>query len=461
MGRVGPTLKWEGIVIDPIGAVLALLVFEGIESGHRLEHVAVSTSVSLIKTVLIGTVIGLAAAGILVLLLRRFWLADYLQIPGALALVIAAFVGADLLQDESGLLAVTVMGVALANQKIAPYRHILEFKEGLSVVLISSLFIVLGSRLQQTQLTALGWRTLLFLAVLIILGRPLSVLLSTLGTGLAWREKLFVSFMAPRGVVAAAVSSIFALRLNRAGFEGADRLVPTTFAVIIATVTLYGLFSPLLARKLGLAKPGAAGFLIAGAHPLARWIGKELLDQGEMVAVVDTNRANLAEARLQGLTTYRMSVLSEELIETIEGTGIRQLLAMTPNEEVNSLAAVHFARVFGRSNVYQLEPEPREARPKEKSRVSPELHGRVLFARGMTYERLIDRAADGATLKRTGLTAEFSFADFRKKFPNALPLFLRDELGEIAVVTADATLDPKAGQTVISLVPSEALATSN
>ncbi len=454
IGKVGPILKWEGIVIDPIGAVMALLVFEAIAPGHGLEHAAVAATISLVKTVVVGTLVGLAAAGVLVLLLRKFWLADHIQNPVSLALVISAFVGADLLQSESGLLAVTVMGIALANQKIAPYRHILEFKEALSVLLISSLFIVMGSRLQQAQITGLGWRAAAFVAVLIVVARPLSVFLSMLGTGMSWREKIFLSCMAPRGVVAAAVSSIFALRLNRAGFVGADRLVPTTFAVIIATVTLYGLASPLVARKLGLAKHGAAGFLIAGAHPLARLIAKELLDQGEMVAVVDTNRANLAEARLQGLTTFATSVLSEDLLEKIEGTGIRQLLAMTPNQEVNSLAAVHFSRVFGRSNVYQLEPEPAEPKTKEKSQVSHELHGRVLFARGMTYERLRKYTADGAVLKRTGLTAEFGYDDFKQRSPDALALFLRDGAGELVVITADLALEPKAGQTLITLAPS-------
>jgi NhaP-type Na+/H+ or K+/H+ antiporter len=452
-GRVGPTLKWEGIVIDPLGAVLALLVFEAIELKSGLGHLAIDATFSLLKTVLVGGVIGLAAAGILVLLLRRFWLADHLQNPVSLVMVIAAFVGADLLQDEAGLLAVTVMGIALANQKIAPYRHILEFKEALSVLLVSSLFIVMGSRLQPSQFSGLGWRAGFFVAVMIVIARPLSVLLSTMGTGLNWREKLFLSFMAPRGVVAAAVSSIFALRLARAGFEGADRLVPMTFIVIIATVTLYGLTSPLLAQRLGLAKSGAAGFLIAGAHPVARMIARELQDQGEIVAIVDTNRANLAQARLEGLTTYPMSILSEELVEKIEGTGVHQLLAMTPNEEVNSLAAVHFARVFGRSNVYQLEPEPQEPKTKEKSRVSHELHGRVLFARGITYESLRNRAADGASLKRTGLTEEFKFADLLARSPSALPLFLRNELNQISVISADTPLEPKSGQTLISLMP--------
>jgi hypothetical protein len=290
--------------------------------------------------------------------------------------------------------------------------------------------------------------------VLIFVARPLSVFISAIGSPLNYRERLFISFMAPRGVVAAAVASIFALRLNRYGFEGSDRLVPTTFAVIIVTVTLYGLCSPLLARRLGLARPGAAGFLIAGAHPLARLIAKQLQDEGEVVAIVDTNRANLAQARLQGLTGYSISVLSEELLEKIEGTGIRQLLAMTPNEEVNSLAAVHFARVFGRSNVYQLEPESKEPKAKEKSKVSPELHGRVLFSRGLTYERLLHMAGS-ASLKRTGLTREFTYADFRAKSPNALPLFVCTELGELVIITADMAFDPKPGQTLISLVPQD------
>ena len=454
-GRVGPTLKWEGIVIDPIGAVLALLVFETMHVPPHLRHMAAVAALSLGKTILVGVGIGVAATAILVLVLHRNWLADYLAIPATLMMVVAAFTGANLLQDEAGLLAVTAMGVTLGNQKYVPYRHILEFKEALTILLVSSLFILMGSRLQSEQLRELGWRSAVFIVVIILIGRPLSVLISTARTGLARRDRIFLCGMAPRGVVAAAVSSIFALRLHRIGVEGADRLVPITFAVIIATVTLYGLSAPWLARRLGLASSGAQGFLIAGAHPIARLIGKALADEGENVALVDTNHTNVAAARLEGLTTYSDSILSERIVETVEGTGIRQLLAMTPNEEVNSLAAVHFGRAFGRSHVYQLETEkfhPMAHQPKEKARVSHELHGRVLFAAGMTYEALLDRIEAGAVIKRTNLTAEFTYANFRERYPTAVVLFLRRETGEWIIVTAGAPLDPKPGQALLSLI---------
>jgi hypothetical protein len=261
--------------------------------------------------------------------------------------------------------------------------------------------------------------------------------------------------MAPRGVVAAAVSSIFALRLHRIGVEGADRLVPITFALIIATVTLYGLGAPWLARRLGLSKAGAEGFLIAGAHPIARMIGKALKDEGETIALVDTNHANIAASRLEGLTAYQHSILSEQIVETVEGTGIRQLLAMTPNEEVNSLAAVHFGRAFGRSHVYQLETEKTGAaahHAKEKARVSHELHGRVLFGAGMTYESLLERIENGAVIKRTNLTSEFTYANFRERYPTAVAMFIRRETGEWVIVTADAPIDPRPGQALMSLI---------
>jgi NhaP-type Na+/H+ or K+/H+ antiporter len=462
-GPVGPALRWEGIVIDPVGAVLALLVFEAIGHPPHLPHLAAVAAVSLGKTLFVGVAIGALAAAVLVIVSHRNWVADYLQIPGTLMLVVAAFTGANLLQDEAGLLAVTVMGVLVGNQRFVPFRHILEFKEALSILLVSSLFILMGARLDSHQLRELGWRAAAFIGALIVVGRPLSVWVCSIGTGLPLREQLFLADMAPRGVVAAAVSSIFALRLRRSAVAGAELIVPLTFAVIIVTVTFYGLTAPWLARRLGLSKAGAAGFVIAGAHRLARMIGKALADEGETVALVDTNRANVTAARLDGLTTYPFSVLSDRIIDTIEGTGIRQLLAMTPNEEVNSLAAVHFGRAFGRSQVYQLpieaptssgDPKPTpKAKSKAKAAVSHELHGRVLFAPDMTYDALNRRIErDGAVIKRTNITSEFTFADYRARHPSAIPLFLRSETGEWSILTADATPAPLPGQSLLSLI---------
>jgi NhaP-type Na+/H+ or K+/H+ antiporter len=451
IGQAGPLLKWEGIVIDPIGAVLALLVFEAVQTPQRLEHLAATMLVAIFKTLLIGGAFGVVAAVLLIVLFRRYWVADYLESPVALMFVIAAFAGSNVLQDESGLFAVTVMGIILANQKHVPFHHVLKFKENLSVLLVSSLFIMLGARLDASQINFFDRRTGLFLLVLILVARPVSVYLSTIGSALKWRERLFASLVAPRGIVAASVAAVFAIRLREASLPQADRLVPLVFAVIVCTVLVYGLGAKPLARWLGLTAKGSGGFVIAGANELARAIAEALQQESRMVLLVDTNPANISAARLANLGTFPQSATSEGVLERVEGSGINQLLALTPNEEVNALAALHFSRIFGRSNVYQLAPEAREAK-EGKQKVSHELSGRVLFAPNLTYESLATRIARGAKIKRTKFSAEFTYERYNEMNKGATPLFLINEAGDLLVITSDFALAPKAGQTLVSLV---------
>ena len=448
-GRTGPILKWEGIVIDPIGAMLAVLVFEALPNENLQDMTSVVLMGSL-KTILIGGAIGLAGAFITMLSLERFWLPDFLHNPGILMLVLAAFAFSNELQPESGLFAVTAMGIALANQRRVTVTHVVEFKENLTVLLVSSLFVILASRLSVEQIRAAGLRGAGFTLVMGLVARPLSVLVSTVGSDLNWRERAFLSWMAPRGIVAAAVASVFALRLQRAGYEGADLLVPVAFSTIIGTVSIYGLTAGWLARRLGLSFPNT-GFLIAGANPLARAIGSALRSERQGLLLVDSNNEMVRAARLAGLPVVLASVLSRYIQERIDLSGIGRLMALTPNEEANSLAAVQFTRLFGRDQIYQLANDVHENGRKQK--VDPHLSGRILFGSSMTFQHLESLLDGGATVKRTPITAEFTYAHFRELYgDNAIPLFLVDETGQVSPVTTDVSLDPKAGQALISLV---------
>ena len=450
VGPVGPALRWEGIVIDPIGALLAVLVFEAI--GGPLRHTAPLVAAQVARTALAGGGIGLASALFLSLLFRRFWVPDYLETPLTFVAVAAAFVGSNRLQPESGLFAVTTMGIALANQKSLVVHHIAEFKENLSILLVSSLFILLAARLDLRAVARVWPRGLAFTAVLILLARPLAVAASTAGSPLSWRERAFLAWMAPRGIVAASVSSVFALRLAGRGFADADLLLSYTFFVIVVTVIVYGLSAGPLARILGLANPGNRGVLFVGAHALARALARVLQEDGHQVLLVDTNRANIQAARLAGLPVLAASALSGFVLDKIELTGIGRLLAMTPNEEVNALAAVHFARVFGRSEVYELAtPAPDSAR-KEKTPWA--LRGRVLFHPDMNYQALQRLLDQGYVIKKTRLTPEFDFTAFQSHHGGrAVPLLVVNEAGQAAPVTADAPATPRANQTLVTLAP--------
>jgi hypothetical protein len=363
-------------------------------------------------------------------------------------LVVAAFTGANLLQPESGLLAVTVMGVFLANQRWADVRHIVEFKENLRVLLISSLFILLAARLKPAELTQVAAGGVLFVAVLVCVIRPVVALVCGAGSTLTRNERLFVAWMAPRGIVAAAIASVFALRLEELGFEDAPKLVSITFVVIIGTVAVYGLTSPFAALRLGLADANPQGVLFVGAHGWVRALAKLLQDKGFRVLLVDSNRSNITKARMAGLPTYTGSVLAEYAITEMRLGGIGRILAVTPNDWVNTLAAQRFVGVFGRANCYQLARED-ESQPRHPLR--PQAHGRRLFASGLTGSELSQRFAGGATIKATTITKEFTYAEFMARNEDAIPLFVLTQAGRLSVVAADKPPAPTAGQTLISL----------
>lgn len=444
------TLKWEGILIDPIGALLALLVFEAILA-RDLSHLPVLAFLGFTNTLIVGALLGGAGAGILLLCYRKHWVPDYLQNPLSLMVVVAMFAISNTLQHESGLLTVTVMGIVLANQKLVSIKHIVEFKENLRVLLIGALFVLLASRLQFDQVKRLSVGSgLAFLAVMMFVARPLSVLLSTRTSKMTWKEKLFLSWMAPRGIVAAAVSSLFAFRLVETGHPRAEELVAVTFLVIVGTVAIYGLTAAPLAKWLKLSTPNPQGLLILGAHPFARALGKSVNDAGFPVVLADTNATNVAAARMEGLATYHGSVLAEAAHEKLDLTGIGRLLAVTPNAEVNTLAVMHFIEAFGRAGVYQLVPV--DHRTGGKGDVAHELRGRRLFGDNITLEQLTQRLEAGAIIKATRMTPEFEHEDFIERYGGgSIPLLLISETGALTVIDGEPT-SPKAGQTLISLV---------
>ena len=449
--RVGTILKWEGILIDPVGAILAVLVFEAIIAGNISEAGTV-IFLGIFKTILIGGVIGFGMAGILILLIKKFLIPDILQESVAFVMVIAAFVFSNILQPESGLLTVTLMGLFMANHKLVSIKHIVQFKENLRVIIISSLFILLAARLRFSDFQNFDLSTVAFLGVLIFIARPLSVFISTIGSKLNWRERTFISWMAPRGIVAAAVSSVFALKLSNSGVGEAEVLIPITFLVIVVTVTIYGLTASLVAKLLRVNQSKPQGILFVGAHNWARLIAKVLMENNMNVIMVDTNRANISAARLEGLPAYSGSILSEHISDEMDLDGIGRLMALTPNDEANSLAALHMADTFERGEMYQLSPLSEKSG--NELEFSPKhLRARFLFGEGMNFYHLNSFFQSGWVLKSTKISDEFSYEDMKKHYnEQIIPFFLINENGKLTVSTIENPIEPQSGDTVISLV---------
>lgn len=449
-GHVGNVLKWEGILIDPIGVILGVVVFEAIlVGGVRAATAVVVTTVA--KALLIGGLLGLVGAGATYLILKRHWVPGVLHSPATLAIVGAAFVAAEFVQSESGLVAATVMGVVLANRGDLPKRHIIEFKENLRTLLIAFLFVILAARLEISDLAVISPRTLAFLAVLFLVARPLGVWLSTIGSRLSWRERTFLAAMAPRGIVAAAISSVFALEFARLGYPGAEQLVPITFLVIIGTVGIYGLIAGPLGRRLDIAEPNPQGVVIVGAHRWARELGVALQKLGLRVVLVDTNRRNLQQAWDMGLRTEHGNTLDEAILDELNLDGIGNLLAVTPNDEVNSLTALHFQELFDRSDVFQLSPGG-DFQP-SADRVPQDLRGRLLFEKDLTFARIhsLYHAGWRFTIRDVEEGELLPWAETEE----AYPLFLRTPGGNLEPFTEDAERQPEPGDKAVVLEPPE------
>ncbi|WP_051063320.1 cation:proton antiporter [Ilumatobacter nonamiensis] len=390
-GTTGPILRAEGVLIDPIGATAALVAFELVLADETEE--AVLSLVGIVGlTLFAGIGLGLATAFLLDTALKRFLIPDQLAVPMTFAFVVASYVASNEIQEESGLLAVTVVGIYLARRESSTIRQVLEFNESLRTLLISALFILLAARIEADALRDVALPALVFLAALVFIARPLTVLVSTVRTSLSWRERIFLTTMAPRGIVAAAVSAIFALRLEEENVPDADKIVPIVFLMIIGTIVVYGFVAGPAARMLGLAEAEADGVLIVGSHATARGIATELKKREIKTLLIDTDPYNVTRAIAQGLSARRMSGLAENATESLDLRGIGKLLAVTSNDEVNALSTGRFSRVFGRREVFQLAPGKRRS---GQTAVPEEYLGRIIGIDGLTYSALDEHSRQG------------------------------------------------------------------
>ncbi len=450
--RLSRLLRWEGIVIDPVGAVLAIIVFDVIikqESGALVS--AMLSGVG--KIILVGTAGGSLAGYLWGVVLRNYWIPEFLHNVGTLLLVLIVFVATDSQAHESGLLAVTIMGIWLANMRGVYVDDILDFKESLSVLLISGLFILLASRVDLQSLVSIGWPALGLLVVLQFVARPLKILVSTLPSELSWPERGLLSWIAPRGIVAAAISALFALKLEAISYPGAELIVPLAFALIIGTVTWQSLTSPYIARLLDVAQPEATGVLFVGGNSVVRAIATKLQDAGFSVMIADTSWDNVATARMAGLPTYFGNPVSAHAERHLDTTGIGRLFAMSRRDDLNALACLKFAHDFSRNEVYAL-PRKREDRKAEKHSPAVAHSGRILFGGKVSHAMLASLIAGGATTRQTRLTEEFDFPKLQTT-PNLIPLLAWNANKELTVATSDSTFKPGIGWTVLSVEPAE------
>ncbi len=444
-------LRWEGIVIDPLGAVLAILVFNTMVAPPAGQLVS-TTLLHLGEILLVGGIGGALAGCGLGIVLRNYWLPEYLHNVGTLLFVLIVFAVTDSLAHESGLLAVTIMGVWLANMPGVRVDEILDFKESLSVLLISALFILLASRL---DLSALGDIALPALGVFLIVqfvARPLKILASTFTSDLSWRERGLLAWIAPRGIVAAAISALFALRLEEVSYPGSDIIVPLAFALIIGTVVWQGLTAPFIARRLGVAQPEATGVLFVGGNVVALALAKRLKEADFSVVVADSSWENISRARMAGVPTYFGNPVSEHAERRLDLTGIGQLFAVSQRGELNALACLRYAHDFGRNAVYSLATTVADGAD-DKHTLASDQRGQQLFGTQYSYAKLASLISQGADFRQTGLTDEYTLQTLLAAEPGAIPLFAWDANKVLTVATDAEEFKPGPGWTLLTLVP--------
>jgi NhaP-type Na+/H+ or K+/H+ antiporter len=442
--RPATLLKWEGIVNDPLGALLAVFVFQIAVADASSDGSTIALIGRLLVLALGAGLIGALSGVALGRALRADLLSETLKSPAMLAAVLLVYAVGEHLGRENGLLAVTVFGIVLANVNDDSIADIQHFKEQISVMLVSILFLLLSARVTLEDMGALLGPPALLVAAVIFVVRPLVVGLATWRTGLPRNERLLVGWIAPRGVVAAAVAGAFEIQLVDAGYEDAKLLVPIVFGVIVATVLLQGVSIGHLARRLDLGVRPGTGLLIVGASNWALALAEALQKAGAYVVLSDTRYHRVSRARRRGFLTYYGDILGEEAGYELPLERLSWVLAATDDDSYNALVCLDFARDLGRAQVLQLTPEGGERGKEGEHRTV----GRTPWGEPGTHRALAGGYWVREQFKVTRLSAEFTLTELQARNPTAVFLFA---VADGRIAPYDAEVPPGAGAQVVYL----------
>ncbi|GAJ70135.1 LOW QUALITY PROTEIN: NhaP-type Na+/H+ and K+/H+ antiporters [Vibrio sp. JCM 18904] len=447
-------LRWEGILIDPLGALFVVMVYEFIVSHSAINSVEVFGTI-----IAVGVMLGAASGYAVATIMRRSWLPEYLQPFAVLMVVLGVFSVSNHIESEAGLLTVTVMGMWLANAKDINIQQILHFKEHLTILLITGLFIFLAARISLDDFAALGSGALLLFVFMQLVSRPLSIFLSTFRSNLRLKDKLFLSWVAPRGIVAASISSLFAIKLTEYGIDEAILLVPMTFMVIIGTVVLQSATARPVALTLGVAEPAPRGFLLIGANRVAREIGQALARYDRRVLMTDSNWEYISQVRMLGVGLLLRQPISSHADDNLNLIGVGQVVALTPDQHFNIMACMQFVDEFGEDKVHCLQKVKTNGNGSEKHSVAQEYHGKLLMGGNVSYTQLASMLSRGAEVKHTKLSDNFTYQDYlaHHKGSSVVPLFHVEEKGKIQFCDDPEQFEPTTTSTVVSLILSDSV----
>ena len=451
--RPASLLKWEGIINDPIGALLAVLVFEYyffyLGSGAAVFQVLSGLATA------IAVAIGLGVGGgyLLGKAFSRDDVPEFLKAPAMLASALLCYGLANLAQHEAGLLATTLLGMTMGNMQLRSIEELRRIKEYVSILLVSGIFVILMANLDPQILTRLDWRSAVLLALIIFAVRPVSVLLSTIGLGMDWRERVLLAWIAPRGVVAVTVAGVFASSMSEQGYYGADLLLPLIVSLVLLTVVLHGSTIGWLSRRLGLAAASQNGILIVGASNWSTDLAIQLKEMNIPVLIADSSWYNLSQARLSGIRTHYGEILSEHAEISLELNDMGFLLATTANDAYNAFVCSRFVPEFGRNQVFQL-PMHIAAEEHEKKSIKLANCGVIVFEPTVTKEELERRHYHKWKFKKSHFTKTYTFENYLQiESADALPLMLLRSGGAILFHSEQSPLKPEEDDVLLSYVP--------
>jgi len=429
---ISTVLKWEGILIDPIGALVAVLVFEFISVGGDSGY----TKTALMefgKIILFGTTFGFTFAHALAFVINKKFIPHYLLNVVSLSTVLLVFVESEIFAHESGLLAVVVMGMVLGNGKLENIKELLYFKESLSILLISILFILLAANINIEDLLLIyNWKTALLFVLVVFVVRPLAVFLSTANSNLKLNEKLFISWVGPRGIVAAGIASLFGSKLIKQGVEGAEYITPLVFMIVLGTVLLNATTARMFAKIVGVFLVKSDGILIVGASKVSRLLGNYLEKNGRHVVLIDSNQSNIRKAKDLGLEAFDTNIYSETLTDNIELNDVGYLMALTGNSDINKYAINKFSKQFGENGSFRLVTKDEmlddQNNPKEG-----------LFSHTDDFNTLTETTSKFPSIQEIDLEDKEHYLHLiglTNKDKDIIPLFVKDNEGELHIISS-------------------------
>lgn len=449
--RPAALLQWEAIVNDPIGALAAVLAFSVVLVLNTEGATPSGAAIELIVGIVVASVLGWLAGYGLARAFKQALVPEYMKVPVLFTLLLATFAVSDAVLHESGLLAVTVMGVVIANANLPSYTELLRFKEHATVLLVSGVFILLAANLDFAALAKLDVRALVFVLLVVFVARPLTVFVSLIGSKLPFKEQVLVAFTGPRGVVLIAVAGLFGERLKELGIPDADLIGPLAFVLVAVTVVVHGFTLAPFARALGLTGASTPGVILIGGSRFTTGLAEALQKAEIPVLMTDPNFGHLRRARSAGIPTFSGDILSEAAEHRLEFINYGTLVAATDNDAYNTLVATDLSPEYGRENVFQIMREKSDSARHQL----PRTLGGQRFGPDMPYGDLENLVADGWTFRETRLTEEYGFDAWRAEHADSVLLGWLPEGGSIKLVRYDTEIKSAADVRLIAIRPPE------